>query len=134
MKVILICKHTVYNITCHFPDKPQARIKHNFLKYLFIYQTLSHKTHIKLREKQIMADLTCTQEQEDFFCKNFSSQRSCICNSMALTLTQPKKKASKIMLYMACGTNECAKEEKEKNITILPKYHGTLLVNIYWTI
>ena len=33
----------------------------------------------------VMADLTCKQ---DFFCRNFSSQRTCVSNSTAPTLTQ----------------------------------------------
>ena len=42
---------------------------------------------IKLWESRTMVDLICKQESQDFFWRNFSSQRTCISNSRAVTLT-----------------------------------------------
>ena len=41
-------------------------------------------------EHRSMADLTCKWEHQNFICRNFSSQRICISNSTALTVTQLK--------------------------------------------
>ena len=74
-----------------------------------------------------MADLTFKWEHQDFFYRNCISQRTCISNSMALTLTQPKIQASKFWLYAAHCANEYAKENEEKeNMTALTIYHGVL--------
>ena len=45
-------------------------------------------------ENRSMADLTCKLEHQNFFCKNFSSQGTCVSNSMTLTVTQPKIRIS----------------------------------------
>ena len=76
-----------------------------------------------------MADLACKQENKSFFCGNFCNQRTCVSNSRALTLTQPKIQISKLMATCGLCTNKYAKEklEKEKNTTILAIYHGPLL-------
>ena len=79
-----------------------------------------------------MADLTCKQDRQDFFCRNFKSQRTCVSNSKALTLTA-KDISSKNYGHMCRSANKYAKEkeedreEKEKNTTTLAICHGTLL-------
>ena len=82
-----------------------------------------------------MADHTCKWEHQDFFCRNFNSQRTCISNSMALTLTQPEiYKLRKFWPYVAHCANKYAKkkekEEKEKNMTTSAIYHGALLATV----
>ena len=74
-----------------------------------------------------MADLTCKWEHQDFFCRNFSSQKTCVSNSRVLTLAQSYK-LRKFWLYGARCANEDAKKAKEKNTTNLAIYYGTLLV------
>ena len=76
-----------------------------------------------------MVDLICEQEHQDFFCKNLSSQRTCVSNSTTLTLAQPKLKASNFWLYVTHRANDYVKE-KEKNMTTLAVYHGVLLVTV----
>ena len=68
-----------------------------------------------------MADLICKWEHQNFFFKNFSSQRTCASNSTALSLTQPKIYALKIMatyVHVAhCANAYAKKKEKNSNIS-----------------
>ena len=76
---------------------------------------------------------TCKWEHQDLFCRNFISQKTCISNSTALTLTQPKNKLQKFWPYAAHCANEYAKEkekEEEKNTTTLAIYHWVLLLTM----
>ena len=80
-------------------------------------QKLSHEISAQANESNFesMVDLTCKWEHQDFFYRNFSSQRIYSSNTTALTLTQPKILALKITAI--CGPlhyNEYAKEEEEE--------------------
>ena len=75
-----------------------------------------------------MADLICKQDHQDSLCRNFNSQGTCVGNSKALTLTQPKMKLQIFWPYAPCCANEYAKEEE--NTTTLTICHGTLLATI----
>ena len=58
---------------------------------------------IKLCKNQSTVDLTCKGEHQDFFCRNFSSQRTSVSNSVALNTNTAKLniQASKILaIYM----------------------------------
>ena len=87
---------------------------------------------IKLWENRSTVDHTCKQEYKDFFCRNFSNQRTCFSNSMALTLTQPKIrisfKNSGCMQPIALMSSYA--KEKEKNMTTLAIHHWVLLLTI----
>ena len=48
-----------------------------------------------------MVDFICKRKHQDFFCRNLGKQRTCVSNSMALTLTQPKLLALKILAVCA---------------------------------
>ena len=75
-----------------------------------------------------MADLTCKRQRQDFFCRNYSSQRTCIGNSAILTLTQPKIQALKILAVWAHCTNEYVKEKE--NTTTSAIHQGAFLVTM----
>ena len=79
-----------------------------------------------------MAALASKLDPQDFFYKNFNSQRTFVSISKALTLTQPKIQALKVAPPCA---NEYAKEkekeeEEEKNTTIWAKFHGELVTTV----
>ena len=76
-----------------------------------------------------MAALASKLDPQDFFYKNFNSQRTFVSTCKGLTLTQPKIQALKVAPPCA---NEDAKEkekekEKEKNTTIWAKFYGELV-------
>ena len=61
-----------------------------------------------------MADPIYKWEHQDFFCRKFSSQRTCVSNFKALTLTQPKIKVFKIM---ACALMSMQRRSNFSNIS-----------------
>ena len=76
-----------------------------------------------------MMDLTCKWEHQNFFCRNFSSQRTYVSHSTALTVTQPRYKLRNFWPYdAACCANEYEKEKK--NMITLAIYHGVLLATM----
>ena len=79
-----------------------------------------------------MADLTCKQDNQNFFCRNFNNQSTCISNSKALILIYSQRyKLQNFWMYEPRCTNKVVKEDKEKekkkNAITLAIYHGTLL-------
>ena len=70
-------------------------------------------------------------EHQNFFCRNFSNQRTCVSNSRVLTLTQTDISLEYSGQYGAHCANEYGKKKKEKKKTTnLAIYYGTSLATM----